>query len=358
MTVIMIFLVIFGGALASYGEEPGKSKGNEELIKKVDEFEKKTDPYRKLDSQTLIKILKDKNRDLEEDRTHALKVINERHNPNLGGKPDDKVIKGLSEILLDPDKRDTKRYPWQSGRTIGDQEFLRWLVVKSLGEIGGLSVVPTFIKVLDDESPTVVWETASNLGHFKDSKALPHLLRALQRRKSPEWKKQLNVVPTSEEFTAITSIMYALTKIKGMEKEKVRAFLEIVEDEELSWEKYDDIKFNAIADLGEMGKDAPEAVEPLIKAFPKVKIRSTRAGIIDSLGKIGDKRAVDFLINVLNKNREDGFITMTAADALAEMGDRRAVKPLEEAIRRGDKILNKYLKKSYKKLTGKEYQEK
>ncbi|PIZ16254.1 hypothetical protein COY52_07575, partial [Candidatus Desantisbacteria bacterium CG_4_10_14_0_8_um_filter_48_22] len=47
-----------------------------------------------------------------------------------------------------------------------------------------------------------------------------------------------------------------------------------------------------------------------------------------------------------------------AAEALATIGDQRAVEPLIAAIRRtDDSVTLKYLKESYKKLTGQEYQE-
>jgi len=47
-----------------------------------------------------------------------------------------------------------------------------------------------------------------------------------------------------------------------------------------------------------------------------------------------------------------------AAEALATIGDQRAVEPLIAAIQRiKESVTLKYLKEAYKKLTGQEYQE-
>jgi len=71
-------------------------------------------------------------------------------------------------------------------------------------------------------------------------------------------------------------------------------------------------------------------VEPLIKALKgwDVVVRRRAA---EALGEIGDKRAVEPLIEALKDSDKD--VQKGAAKALGEIGDERAVEPLIEALR-------------------------
>lgn len=72
-----------------------------------------------------------------------------------------------------------------------------------------------------------------------------------------------------------------------------------------------------------------------------------------SLGRIGDKRAVEPLMRMLK-----GTVYVEAAIALGQIGDKRAVQPIVEEIKKSyhnEDGRNK-LKEVYKTLTGYEYQ--
>jgi HEAT repeat protein len=56
-----------------------------------------------------------------------------------------------------------------------------------------------------------------------------------------------------------------------------------------------------------------------------------RSWAIDALGKIGSPDAVPKLIEVLGSPHEG--LRRTAAAALADIGDSRALKPLDEAVK-------------------------
>ena len=62
-----------------------------------------------------------------------------------------------------------------------------------------------------------------------------------------------------------------------------------------------------------------------------------REAAAHALGKIGDERAAEPLINALEDEKED--VRWTAAEALGEIGDVRAVEPLMRAFRDGDDIM-------------------
>jgi len=69
------------------------------------------------------------------------------------------------------------------------------------------------------------------------------------------------------------------------------------------------------------------AVEPLIQAL-KDKDPVIRFGAADALGEIGDRRAVGPLIEALN---DIGVRWRAATDALGKIGDHRAVDPVIQA---------------------------
>ncbi|GAB4519975.1 MAG: hypothetical protein OHK0046_29630 [Anaerolineae bacterium] len=80
--------------------------------------------------------------------------------------------------------------------------------------------------------------------------------------------------------------------------------------------------------LGEL-RDA-QAVEPLIHVLQADSDKSVRNRVATALGKLKDPRAGDALLDAL----EDGI--KTAVEALAAIGDRRAIEPLHRLIQSRD----------------------
>jgi HEAT repeat protein len=83
------------------------------------------------------------------------------------------------------------------------------------------------------------------------------------------------------------------------------------------------LRASAATALGKAG-----AVEPLIEALEDLK-PNVQKSALQALGKIGDERAVEPLIDMLGKENEIGEI---AAEALGEIGDSKAVDSLIEAL--------------------------
>ena len=79
--------------------------------------------------------------------------------------------------------------------------------------------------------------------------------------------------------------------------------------------------------LGRLGDK--RAVDPLIEALSDgmYLVRLSAAG---ALGRLGDKRAVDPLIKALSD--DESVVRKAAAGALGRLGDRRAVDPLVKAL--------------------------
>lgn len=108
------------------------------------------------------------------------------------------------------------------------------------------------------------------------------------------------------------------------ESKKIESLIEIIKDENLLWK----IRQDAVQTLGEIGD--PRAVEPIIDLIGKSGGIHSKV-IINALCKIGDSRAVEPLILLLTNGLwyEQGY----AAEALGEMGDPRAFIPVIETLR-------------------------
>lgn len=75
-------------------------------------------------------------------------------------------------------------------------------------------------------------------------------------------------------------------------------------------------------------------IKGLIKALGYEKDSEVRKAAAQALGEIGDTRAVEPLIEALNKDNW-GNLVIDAAKALGELGDTRAVEPLIAILKKG-----------------------
>jgi len=91
----------------------------------------------------------------------------------------------------------------------------------------------------------------------------------------------------------------------------------------------DDVRRDATKALGEMGDS--RAVEPLIVVLQEDEDEGVRAGAAEALGVLGDIRAVEPLIQTLLEDGDRG-VRESAAKALGLIGDNRAVDPLIQVL--------------------------
>lgn len=92
-----------------------------------------------------------------------------------------------------------------------------------------------------------------------------------------------------------------------------------------------DTRADAAEVLGDIGDK--RAVEPLIDALRDADY-TVQWSAAEALGKIGDKRAVEPLITTLKTG--DEYLRKRAAEALGDIGDKRAVEPLINALKDED----------------------
>ncbi len=109
------------------------------------------------------------------------------------------------------------------------------------------------------------------------------------------------------------------------------------------------VRRSAANALGKLGD--PRAVEPLIAVLDDQPL--VREVTAKALGKIGDPRAVDALVQVLKDDKKS--IRETAAKALGEIGDKRAVGPLIDTLQHVGQPTDWFVATALGTLTGESF---
>jgi HEAT repeat protein len=239
-------------------------------------------------------------------------------------------------------------------------------VVEALIKIGRVAVEP-LIKALGDEG-WVGEHAAYALGEIGDKRAVEPLIKALGdenkqvREHAVKVLGELGWKPTNDKERALYYIsegkfdecvkigkpaVEPLIKVLGDEDKHVRENAAKVLGE-LGWKPTNDkeraLYYISEGKFDECVKIGKPAVELLIKALrtrrgsfngangilQRMNADLLRASAASALGEIGDKRAVKPLIEALRD--EDEGVRGRAAVALGEIGDKRAVKPLKNLL--------------------------
>ncbi len=232
------------------------------------------------------------------------------------------------------------------------------------------AAVEPLIRILQRrlESPHFREEAAFTLGCIGDERAIEPLIKALDY--GPGIKqaalKGLTLIEVKDR-----KVVRVARKLLNDESEAIRDLAIIAigvhggeEEVDLLIEKLkngnEGERWNATNALAKIGDK--RAVEPLIERLesdPGFDTQLVGSACCIALGKIGDKRAVEPLIKALNDRHR--VLDLEAAEALARIGDKRVVEPLKIKIKEAkqdnwERGFNE-LKKFYKILTGHEYQE-
>ena len=187
-----------------------------------------------------------------------------------------------------------------------NDEDVRFKAAWALGNIGDKRAVESLIGALNDERWSVRRFAAISLGKIRDERSLESLVRSL--KEDNDWHVR----------------RYAADALGNIGDERIiPSLVSSLSDED------EDVRRMAIIALGKMKK---AAVKPLIEAFGSEDWR-IRARVAEALGSIGDKRAVDILINALIGKTKDNnrFVRGRVAEALGKIGDERAIEPLIHA---------------------------
>jgi HEAT repeat protein len=210
------------------------------------------------------------------------------------------------------------------------------LALSNFCKSGDERAVKFFIQALKDATHYDIQKTTIEaLGRIEDKRAVKLLIQALKDEKLSVRQDVVRILDrlawTPEDV--LERAYYILAKqgwliSKEMHESALPGLLQIFSSDcPLS------IRILAAINLGAIGDK--RAVEPLIQAL-KDKDIGIRGYAAAALGKIGDKRAVEPLIQALQDEKID--FRKTAAEALGKIGDVRAVEPLIQALK--DKDIN------------------
>lgn len=75
-----------------------------------------------------------------------------------------------------------------------------------------------------------------------------------------------------------------------------------------------------------------QSVQPLLKLLTEDKENQVRIAAVYALGLLGAREALETILEILKNKNEDSGLRGSAAEALADIGDTRAIDPLMEAL--------------------------
>ncbi len=180
--------------------------------------------------------------------------------------------------------------------------------------IVGKPAVESLIQALNDSDSYIRMGAARALGKIGDLRAVEPLVPLLREKD-----------PRDEKGKVLGAAAEALDRLGWKpENDLDRVYYLMAKGE---WEK-----------LAELGK---VAVEPLLEALHYGWNYDLRVGAAKTLGMIGDRRAVEPLLEIICENEGlwDSRYRCVAAVALARISDGRAVEFLRRVMVRGDEYL-------------------
>jgi HEAT repeat protein len=224
--------------------------------------------------------------------------------------------------------------------------ILRREAARALGQIGSNKPVNALIGILHDKERDTRRAAAYALGRIGDNRAVPALIKAL---KDPEFVDPaayaLGEIGNKSAIQPLRAMLYAGSRIsisaatalaKLGDEEVAAALLKIAAGNYSAYKDRRDA-LRALADLG--NKSVIPELNKIWEHNSDINIRASAAYAITKL--TGDEKAFAFLIDTVLSN-EKPFRKEVAASALGEIGDKRAVEPLMKLIegKQGDAINN------------------
>ena len=215
-----------------------------------------------------------------------------------------------------------------------EDSLVRQKASEALGKLGPPAVAP-LIACLAEQDPSVRSLAATALGQLHDSRAIAPLIACMVELSGKD--------PTDEENSAGVNVHDSVrAALAGLGEPAIKPLMACLKDKNAHVQEDAADVLNKLHYLPSdtegkaaffvllqswdqlVGLGAP-AVAPLLDCL-KDEDASRRQGAADALGQLGDKRAVDPLIACLQDDNAD--VKKNAARALGNLGDKRAVEPL------------------------------
>jgi len=196
-----------------------------------------------------------------------------------------------------------------------DNSHVQTSATNALEKIGK-PVVPKLIEVLESKAENISLPPTDFVG----DKIGDRYKKVLAKRAALQ-VSAASILGNTNDPRAIEPLLEAM---------KREASAEATEEEKTNAES---VRSGAADALEAMG---PAAVEPLIRVLESSESENARVNAASILGDIGDKRAVVPLINALKDGSKN--VRAAAAESLGTLKDRRATLPLMEALKDSDPV--------------------
>ncbi|MEW6620779.1 MAG: HEAT repeat domain-containing protein [bacterium] len=216
--------------------------------------------------------------------------------------------------------------------------WVRTEIIRGLGFLGDEKAIESLVEALDDKDELVAVTAVRGLGEIGGEKVVEPLINAL--------KNNRHALVRANASNALAN-----TKSKRVIKPLIE-----------NLKKGDMFAAKALGELGKeiTGEDKDRIVEALInnglEIYKKYPDWLTWSAATNALGEIGDKRAVEPLLEALQSEAVIKRHPECIIEALGKIGDERAIEPLEKALK-DERYKNAKNNLIYvlQKLTGKKY---
>ena len=257
-----------------------------------------------------------KNSDDVQGRIRAIKGI--------GSLEDNRASPLLKSLLSDPN-REISLAAQNSLVKIGCAAWGRSGALAVLGEIGNSEIVPSVLKMLEDDSINVQIEAIICLDKLNDKRAIEPLIEIMNKGKT---------------YRIRSTALRVLRKLSGGTEKLFEATLCALKDSS------PDVRVQAVRTLGDFRED--RVIEPLLKSLSDFSW-SVRYNAENALCNQG-RKVVDKLINIFQEG--SNLVKKRALSALVRINDPRAIEPIENAKCEENTEMYMLIKEALKHLRG------
>lgn len=240
--------------------------------------------------------------------------------------------------------RTSDRLPILVAALKSKHESIRAGAAAELGKIGNTKAVQPLIELINDQEMDVVKNTILALGKIGDKRAVDPLIDMLKHKDNIVRGFAASALGKIGDARAADILFTALKdKDNSVQEKAIEALGKIGDAHCIELlitalrSKKKRIRYCAAYALGQTGD--PRAVDPLINIALKDKEDYVQNLAARALSKLGDDDTVMILISTLKENPD---IRGSAARVLGEIGDIRAVEPLITALKDQDEHVRRF----------------
>lgn len=326
------------------------------------------------DPQTWIKKLRD-----PEVATKAVRELNKLGDPVAIGPLCDlykdfespEILKPIINLAKKDPKNKRAHQTFISALEFTEDKYHNaTLAARALADLNVIEAVVPLGKVL--QRPMAIKSRANlakqaaikALGRLKDKRAVPYLIATLERRPeqqdfllNKESAAALGEIGDPRSFNVLIRALFMASTIQGTSYPQARVSLvkigkpavpEMIlalqgKNEQLN-NMAKELEFKDGVVLGKLARVlgdmmATDAVDPLLAVLKKANVGDNYTkgidGVLEGLGKIGDKKAVPALLKLLKNKRANYKLRMQVCQAFTVMGPKEALSTLLEVADKG-----------------------